>query len=97
MCYSEGMTKRVTATEAATLPRAIQTLIAETEAMGGEVTILADRLFSFAFPCRMVSGITCLVERATVGYYVRDGKNVIRGAADCRTEMAYWARQSAPR
>lgn len=77
-----------------TIPRTIRALIAETEAIGGEVVILADRLFGFDLPCRMVGGETRLIRRATVGYFVRDGKNAIRGCADLRTEMAYWARQA---
>lgn len=91
------MTKRANATDI-TIPRTIRNLITEAEEIGGEVTILAERLFGFDLPCRVVGGEVRLVRRATIGYYVReDGKNVIRGCADTRQELAYWARQSGRR
>lgn len=77
-----------------TLPRTIRDLITETIEIGGEVTQEAERLFTFALPVKVVGGARRLVNRSTVGYYVRDGKNIIRGVYDTRQEIAYWARQS---
>ena len=77
-------------------PKTIQILIEEAEAIGGKVIESQPRRFEFALPCRVVGGNVRLVVRGTVGYYVRDGKNVIRGVADIRKEIAYWARQSRP-
>lgn len=82
-------------TQTESLPRTIRNLITETEAIGGEVTEVAERLFRFYLPCRVVGGKIKLVMRAQVGYYVReDGKNVIRGVAALRSEIAYWTKQS---
>lgn len=77
-----------------TLPRTIRDLISEARSIGGEVEMPADRLFEFVLPVRVVGGEIRMVRRATVGYFPRDGKNVIRGAADVRSEIAYWGRQS---
>lgn len=84
----------VDGTEWSTIPRTIRELIAQTVEIGGEVTMPQPRRFEFALPCRVVGGEIRLVNRAAVGYFVKDGKNVIRGAREVRTEMAYWARQS---
>lgn len=90
VCYSRGMT-----TTSTDIPRTIQALITEVEAIGGEVIRMGSgRRFEFLLPCRVVGGKVKLVNRAAVGYFVRDGKNVIRGVADLRAEIAYWARQS---
>lgn len=77
------------------IPRTIQALITEVEAIGGEVIRTKDRRFEFHLPCRVVGGEVRLVNRGAVGYFVMDGKNVIRGVAALRAEIAYWARQSA--
>lgn len=76
------------------IPRTIKVLIAEVEAIGGEVIATKDRRFEFHLPCRVVGGKVRLVNRGAVGYFVRDGKNVIRGVAAIRAEVAYWGRQS---
>jgi hypothetical protein len=80
-----------TSTEA---PRTIRNLIADVEAIGGEVVETKARRFEFHLPCRVVGGEIKLVNRGAVGYFVHDGKNVIRGVAAIRSEIAYWARQS---
>lgn len=85
----------MTKTTTAKLPRTIIALIAETEAVGGEVIEVQPRLFEVVLPCRVVGGEIRMVVRASVGYYVReDGKNHIRGMAEAREEIAYWGRQS---
>lgn len=76
------------------IPKTIQELIIATEAIGGEVIETQPRRFEFALPCRVVGGGVTLVNRGAVGYYVKDGKNVIRGTRQVRTEIAYWAKQS---
>lgn len=80
-----------TSTEA---PRTIRNLITEVEAIGGEVVQTQPRRFEFHLPCRVVGGEIRLVNRAAVGYFVQDGKNVIRGVAALRDEIAYWAKQA---
>ncbi len=80
-----------TSTEA---PRTIRNLITEVEAIGGEVFETQPRRFEFHLPMRVVSGEVKLVNRAAVGYFVRDGKNVIRGVAALRSEITYWTKQS---
>jgi hypothetical protein len=89
ICYSWGMT-----TTSTDIPRTIRALITEVEVIGGEVIETQARRFDFHLPCRVVGGEVRLVNRGAVGYFVRDGKNVIRGVAAIRTEIAYWARQS---
>jgi hypothetical protein len=84
----------ITEAAAANLPRTIRELIAATNAIGGEVTQISTRLFQFALPCRVVGGDIRLVARGTVGYFVSEGKNRIKGSADIRRELAYWAKQS---
>lgn len=83
-----GMTK----TEA--LPKTIQALIAETEAIGGQVRETSPRRFEFDLPCRVVGGAVRLVCRGAVGYFVQDGRNKIKGVAALRSEIAYWTKQS---
>lgn len=75
-------------------PKTISGLITEVEAIGGEVVETQTRRFEFYLPCRVVGGEVRLVRRGVVGYFVRDGKNVIRGVAALRPEITYWARQS---
>lgn len=84
----------VNGTEWNTIPRTIRELIAQVIEIGGEVTTEKPRRFDFALPCRVVGGEVRLVRRGTVGYYVQDGKNVIKGVRDLRPEIAYWTRQS---
>jgi hypothetical protein len=82
-------------TQTSTTPRTIQTLIDAATAIGGEVIESSPRRFDFALPCRVVGGTVKLVNRVTVGYYVReDGKNVINNAQLAREEIACWARQA---
>lgn len=82
--------------EFATAPRTIRALISETIAIGGEVTMPVPRRFEFLLPCKFVGGARRLVNRAHVGYYVKDGKNMIgAGAHEVRRELAYWARRAA--
>lgn len=77
------------------IPRTIQNLIDAAVAIGGEVVEVVPRRFEFALPCRVVGGKVKLVNRASVGYYVKDGKNMIgSGAHEVRREIAYWAKQS---
>jgi hypothetical protein len=80
--------------EFASLPRTIRVLIEEVTAIGGQVTNPVARRFEFLFPMRAVGGAIHLVNRAAVGYYVENGKNVIGGSRKVREETAYWARQS---
>ena len=87
-------TIKVDSPEFATLPRTIRQLVIEAVAVGGEVEVLAERLFAIALPVKYVSGNRGMVRRANVGYYVKDRKNVIRGIADARREIAYWGKQS---
>ncbi len=77
-------------------PRTIQELIDQTVAIGGEVVQTSERRYEFKLPCRVTSGAVRLVCRATVGYFVHDGKNVIKGVSQARSEIAYWAKQSRP-
>lgn len=84
----------MTETSETFIPRTISDLIAQAEQIGGEVTEVSPRRFEFALPCKVADGSIKLVSRAAVGYYVKDGKNVIRGTREVRTEIAYWARQS---
>lgn len=81
-------------TQTQNLPKTIANLITEVEAIGGEVVATKDRRFEFHLPCRVVGGEVRLVNRGAVGYFVRDGKNVIRGVAALRSEISYWGRQS---
>jgi hypothetical protein len=84
----------VDSAEFATLPRTIRDLITQAVEIGGEVVATSERRFEFLLPGRMVGGARRLVNRAAVGYYVRDGKNIIGGSHEVRTEIAYWGRQS---
>lgn len=90
-----GMTKTIAvdSPEFAAAPRTIRALIAETVAIGGEVEMPVERRFEFLLPCKFVGGNVRLVNRAAVGYYVKDGKNVIRGVHEVRREISYWTRQ----
>lgn len=90
------MTKTIAvdSAEYLTLPRTIRNLISEAAEIGGQVTEIAPRLFEFALPVKYVSGNYGMTNRATVGYYVQDGKNVIRGVHDTRREIAYWGKQA---
>lgn len=91
------MTKtiEVDSAEYAALPRTIRDLIAQAVAIGGEVISPVERRFEFLLPCKFVGGARRLVNRAHVGYYVKDSKNMISaGAHDVRREIAYWAKQS---
>lgn len=86
------MTQTSIATE--TLPRTIRDLITLATEIGGEVVSTSPRRFEFLLPCRVVGGNVRLVNRASVGYYVQDGRNVIRGARQVREEIAYWGKQA---
>lgn len=90
------MTKTIApdSAEFATLPRTIRDLITQAVEIGGEVEMPVERRFEFLLPCKMVGGARRLVNRAAVGYYVSEGKNVIRGSHDVRREIAYWAKQA---
>lgn len=77
-----------------TAPRTVQALVLETLEMGGQVVRSKERRFEFLLPHRAVGGEVRLINRGAVGYFVRDGKNVIRGVASVRSEISYWARQS---
>ena len=90
------MTKtiEVNSPEFATLPRTIRELIVQAVEIGGEVISPVERRFEFLLPCKFVGGARRLVNRAAVGYYVSEGKNVIRGSHDVRREIAYWAKQA---
>lgn len=88
-------TVTVDSPEFATIPRTIRALIQEAISIGGEVEMPVERRFEFLLPCRFVGGAKRLVNRAHVGYYVKDGKNVIgSGVHEVRREIAYWAKQS---
>jgi len=78
----------------ATLPRTIQALISEVSEIDGDVVFTSPTRFEVSLPCRMVGGAVRLVGRGSVGWYVRDGKNVISGVAAMRREISYWGRQS---
>lgn len=80
--------------EFASAPRTIRALIVETIDIGGEVFVPVDRRFEFHLPCRFIGGTTRLVNRVAVGYYVENGKNVIRGVQETRREIAYWKKQA---
>lgn len=80
--------------EFAAAPRTIRNLITEAVAIGGEVEMPVDRRYEFLLPCKFVGGARRLVKRAAVGYYVSEGKNVIRGAHEVGREIAYWAAQA---
>jgi len=84
----------MTSTETAALPKTVQALIAEVGEIGGDVMFTGPRRFEIKLPCRMVGGAVLLVNRGSVGWYVRDGRNQISGVADARREIAYWGRQS---
>jgi hypothetical protein len=83
--------------ETTTLPRTVQNLIAEVTAAGGEVRFTQPTRFDVVLPCRVVGGEVIMVIRGAVGWYVRDGRNIISGVAAARSEIAYWARQSGIR
>jgi hypothetical protein len=76
------------------IPRTIRALITEVEAIGGEVYEVQPRRFEFHLPCRVVGGNVRLVNRGSVGYFVSEGKNRIKGVWAIRSEITYWARQS---
>jgi hypothetical protein len=77
-------------------PRTIRDLITMAIKIGGEVEMPVARRYEFLLPCKFVGGAKRNVNRAHVGYYVKDGKNVIgAGIYEVRREIAYWARQSA--
>jgi hypothetical protein len=78
----------------ATLPRTIAKLITEVTAVGGEVNEVQPRRFDIVLPVRTVSGEVRMVTRASVGYYIRDGKNIIGGLGKARQEIAYWGKQA---
>ena len=81
--------------EFAAAPRTIRDLITQAVEIGGEVEMPVARRYEFLLPCKFVGGARRLVNRAHVGYYVRDGKNVIgSGVHEVRREIAYWGRQS---
>ncbi len=84
----------VDSAEFATLPRTIRDLITAAVEIGGEVELVNERRYEFHLPSRMVGGVRKLINRAAVGYYVRDGKNIIGGSHEVRREIAYWGRQS---
>lgn len=86
----------VDSAEFASIPRTIRELIIAAIEIGGEVEMPVERRFEFLLPCRFVGGARRLVNRAHVGYYVKDGKNMIgSGAHEVRRAIAYWAKQSA--
>ena len=88
-------TVAVDSAEFATLPRTIRDLIIQAIEIGGEVISPVERRFEFLLPCKFVGGARRLVNRAHVGYYVKDGKNIIgAGAHDVRREIAYWGKQA---
>ena len=92
------MNKTVTidSPEFAATPRTIQALIIQAVEIGGEVEMPVARRYEFLLPCKFVGGAKRNVNRAHVGYYVKDGKNKIgAGIHEVRREIAYWARQSA--
>ena len=91
-----GMTKtiEVDSPEFAAIPSTIRELIVQAIEIGGEVISPVERRFEFLLPCKFVGGACRLVNRGAVGYYVSEGKNVIRGTHEVRRGIAYWAKQA---
>lgn len=75
------------------VPKTIADLITEVEKRNGEVTQIKDRTWEFCLPVRMIGGTTPLMIVGTVGYYVRDGKNHIKGTRQVREGIARHTRQ----
>lgn len=76
------------------LPKTIQAIISEVEAIGGKVRATSERRFEIDLPCKVVGGAVRLVCRGSVGYFVQGGRNKIKGVAAIRSEIAYWGKQS---